>query len=143
MAEPASAVIALIVTGLKTWSVFDALIKAVSNSPADAQHWAVVSDLLKNSCSLMKERLERWRVTTLTPTQEKYLASISAHLEHFQEDLSGLGIPDADAFYGGNPGFKDKAMKAFRLKLDQDDHLIKRVDRSIQIFQISASVLGQ
>ncbi|EEU35230.1 uncharacterized protein NECHADRAFT_88066 [Fusarium vanettenii 77-13-4] len=143
MAEPASAVIALIVTGLKTWSVFDALIKAVSNSPADAQHWAVVSDVLKNSCSLMKERLERWRATDLTPTQEKYLASIGAHLEHFQEDLSGLGIPDADAFYGGNPSFRDKVMMAFRSKLDQDDHLIKRVDRSIQIFQISASVLSQ
>ncbi|KAJ4309902.1 hypothetical protein N0V84_011257 [Fusarium piperis] len=143
MAEPASAVIALIVTGLKTWSVLDDLLKAVDNSSADTQHWAVVTNLLKDACSLMKESLEKWQGTTLTPTQEKYLASIRVHLEHFQKDLSALGIPDADAFEGGNPSFKDRAMMALRLKLDQDDHLIKRVNRSIQIFQISATVLSQ
>lgn len=143
MAEPASAVIALIVTGCKTLGVLDDLLKAVDNSSADAQNWAAVSNLLKASCSLMKERLERWQVTSLSPTQEQYLASIRAHLELFQQDLAAIGIPDADAFDGRNLSFKDKAVLALRLKLDQDDRLIKRIDRSIQIFQISASVLSQ
>ncbi|KAM6536469.1 hypothetical protein FALCPG4_002473 [Fusarium falciforme] len=142
MAEPASAVIALIGTGLKTWSVFEALIKAVKNSPDDIQHWTMVSDLLTKSCLLMKERLERWRVAILTPTQKDYLESIGEYLKRFQADLSKLEIPDADVFHGGDSTFKDRAMKAFRLKLDQDDHVIKRVDRNIQIFQISTSGLS-
>ncbi|KAL2694693.1 hypothetical protein Neosp_001279 [[Neocosmospora] mangrovei] len=142
MAEPASAVIALIGTGLKTWSVFEALIKAVKNSPDDIQHWNMVSDLLTKSCSLMKERLERWRVATLTPTQKDYLESIGEYLRRFQADLSKLEIPDADVFHGGDSTFKNRAMQAFRLKLDQDDHVIKRVDRNIQIFQISTSGLS-
>ncbi|KAM0427793.1 hypothetical protein ACHAPT_007250 [Fusarium lateritium] len=142
MAELASAVIALIGTGLKTWSVFEDLIKAVNNSPAEIQHWTVVSGLLNESCSLMEERLERWRVADLTHTQKKYLESISAYLECFQRDLEGLGIPDADAFHGGTSTFKDRALNAFRLKMGQDDRVIARVDRNIQIFQISASGLS-
>ncbi|RSM01167.1 hypothetical protein CDV31_011476 [Fusarium ambrosium] len=142
MAEPASAVIALLGTGVKAWSVFEDMIKAVKNSPDDIRHWTTTSALLKNSCLLVKEKLETRPVATLSPTQKDVLESIGEFLRLFQADLSKLEIPDADAFHGGDSTFKVRAIAAFRLKLDQDDHLIKRLDRNIHMFQVSTSCLS-
>lgn len=142
MAEPTSAVIALLGTGLKTWDVFEAMIKAIKNSPDDIRHWTMMSTLLRNSCLVVKEKLERWPTSSLTPTQKDFLKSIEECLGLVQADLSKLEIPDADVFHGGDPTLKDKAIAAFRLKLSQDDHLIKRLDRNIHMFQVSTSCLN-
>ncbi|RSL49649.1 hypothetical protein CEP54_012341 [Fusarium duplospermum] len=142
MAEPTSAVIALLGTGLKTWSVFEAMIKAVKNSPDDIRHWTMMSTLLNNSCLVVREKLERWPTASLTPTQKDFLKSIEECLGLVQADLSKLEIPDSDVFHGGDPTLKDKAIAAFRLKLDRDDHLIERLDRNIRMFQVSTSCLS-
>ncbi|RSL61850.1 hypothetical protein CEP53_004930 [Fusarium sp. AF-6] len=142
MAEPTSAVFALTVTALQTWSVFEAMIKAVRNSPDDIRHWTMMSTLIINSCLLMKEKLERWPIATLSPAQKDFLESIEEFLRLFQADLSKLEMPDTDVFHGGDSTFKDRAIAAFRLQLDQDGHLIKRLDRNIQMFQVSTSCLS-
>ncbi|KAF4470088.1 pfs domain [Fusarium albosuccineum] len=144
MAEVASAIIAFASTEYKAWHFFEALITTIQNSPADIQHWRAVGNVLKKSCSLMEERLKEFEHDSFTAAEEEYLDSIRTHISSFSSDIKSLthGLPDADSFNTGNPGLKQRTIAAFELRLNQDKYVIERVDRSINIFQISASGLN-
>ncbi|KAJ3535266.1 hypothetical protein NM208_g7203 [Fusarium decemcellulare] len=144
MAEPASAVRALIGTGFKAWNTFDTLIKEVNNAPLSLIHWTMVVGLMKNLCLLMKTKLEGLKSDSLTAAQKEFVGSIWEFIRCFDADLKQLteGLPDADRFYAGNRSFRRDAILLFEQKLRADENVIKRIDRSIQLSQVSASGLS-
>ncbi|KAF5003940.1 hypothetical protein FDECE_9529 [Fusarium decemcellulare] len=144
MAEPASAVIALIGTGFKAWNTFDALIKEVNNAPQNLSHWTMVVGLMKNLCVLMKTKLESLKNDSLTAAQKEYIGTIWEFIRCFDADLKQLtaGLPDADRFQAGNRSFRRDAILLFEQKLRADENVIRRIDRNIQLAQINASGLS-
>ncbi|KAH7192570.1 uncharacterized protein B0J16DRAFT_361049 [Fusarium flagelliforme] len=135
MAELASAILSFVVAGLATWRKIDRAIKAIKNGPRNEQHWKVVGGVLKESLTLMDKRI-RARQADLTAQEQNLCKAIRKFTDDFAKDLARLEekIPRENT---GN-----RYLSALRQKLEEDQDLLERVSRNVQIFQLSAQALS-
>jgi len=135
MAELASAILSFVVAGLATWRRIDKAIKAIKNGPRNEQHWKVVGGVLKESLTLMDKRI-RARQADLTAQEQNLCKAIKKFTDDFAKDLARLEekIPKENT---GN-----RYLNALRQKLEEDQDLLERVSRNVQIFQLSAQALS-
>ncbi|KAK7416881.1 hypothetical protein QQX98_004939 [Neonectria punicea] len=150
MAEPASAIIALIAVSVKTCKVLESAISAIKNAPAIVEHWTATVRLLQASLEQLGEILEKRRGSGgsgPSTVETKHHEAIKRQIELFQRDLDRLQrkIPKADLLKtplrSAIPKFKAKAVLALKNELEKDDSLFARVNQHVLVLQLSVSLL--
>ncbi|KAK7429140.1 hypothetical protein QQZ08_004355 [Neonectria magnoliae] len=150
MAEPASAIIALIAVSVKTCKVLESAVSAIKHAPTIVDHWTTTVCLLQASLQQLGEILERRRRSGglgSSKVETKHHEAIKCQIELFQRDLERLQrkIPKADLLKiplrSAIPKFKAKAVLALKNELERDDGLFARVNQHVLVLQLSVSLL--
>ncbi|KAF7555357.1 hypothetical protein G7Z17_g2226 [Cylindrodendrum hubeiense] len=143
--ETASAIVSLITASVAIWKTIDAAICSIKNAPARIQHWRAINRLLQTSLSRMEETMKRRKGAGLSISERKHYESIREHLQCFKDDLEDLQHKIASVALPrrfGKRTIPRQVLTALEIKLQEDPHLEKRVDRNIQLFQLSVALLS-
>lgn len=137
MAEAASAFLALIIAGLKTWQKIDYFVKSVKDAPRKLEQWQRLGVVLQSSADIIKTRIKDVRDNFTEP--EKNLCKAT---EEFVEDF----LKDLKELERKRPTTKEKGGSKYWLSLKtwlhEDEELFTRLSRNAQIFQLSTSALA-
>lgn len=148
MAEPASAVIALIAVSVKTCKILEAAISAIKDAPTIVKHWRTTGRTLQASLVQLEDVLKR-RIGAPLPAAETELhEALKDQLESFQRDLDRLQnkIPEVGPSRISHRSpisrFRDNAFLALRNELQRDESLFARLNQHVSMLQLSVSLLS-
>jgi hypothetical protein len=137
MAEPASAFLALIIAGFKTWQKIDHFVQSVKDAPRKLEQWQRLGVVLQSSADIIKTRIKDGR-DNLTEPEKKLCKATEQFAEDFLKDLEELERkrPTTKA-KGGS-----KYWLSLKTWLHEEEGLFTRLSRNAQIFQLSTSALS-
>ncbi|KPM41127.1 hypothetical protein AK830_g5434 [Neonectria ditissima] len=147
MAEPVSAIVALITASVQTCKILDSAVSAIKNATSVVEHWTTTIQLLQASLVQLRDLLEKRTTLGSSVAETKHQNAIKHQIELFQRDLDRLQrkIPEVDVVKISRkstiPKFKAKAVLALKTELERDDSLYARVQQHILVLQLSASLL--
>lgn len=139
MAEPVSAVLALVGTALTSWKVINNATQKYQNVDDTIRHWSLAVEYLRSLFQVLQGRLQSGH--ELPDEQKECYKNMAKHFRVLNDDLDEIKkkLPNEDR--KSSLFARLKGSKTLFALTDLDKDLVRKVDRNIGLLQVSLSVI--